>query len=104
MYGNLQFYLIRVLSTMCHLPMTFSRFTWIYPIKQKSEVYTVICNFKSLVENLFNCRIQMFQTDGGDETSMHDFFLKRGNYFRKSSPDIQQHNGVSERKRRHLLK
>ena len=59
-----------------------------------------------LVKNLFNCKIKMFQSDGGkefDQNSMHGFFLKHGICFRKSCPDTQQQKGVAERKHRHLL-
>ena len=48
----------------------------------------------------------MLQSDGGrefDQHYMHDVFLKHDIYFRKSCPDTQQQNGVTERKRRHLL-
>jgi len=84
----------------------FSCFTWIYPMKHKSEVYHLFVTFKSLVENLFNHKIKMFQSDGEkefDQKSMHQLFLSHGIYFRKSCSDTQQQNGVAERKHRHLL-
>lgn len=34
-----------------------SRFTWIYPLKYKSEVLQAFIQFKNLVENQFNKRI-----------------------------------------------
>jgi len=37
-----------------------SCFTWIYPMTRKSEVYTTFKTFKTVVENLFNCKIKMF--------------------------------------------
>lgn len=41
----------------------FSRFTWIYPLKLKSETFTVFQNFKFLVELQFNTKIKSIQTD-----------------------------------------
>jgi len=45
----------------------FLRFTWIYPMKHKFELYHLFTKFWVLVENLFNCKIKMFQSDGGWE-------------------------------------
>ncbi|CAH9077265.1 unnamed protein product [Cuscuta europaea] len=84
----------------------FSRFTWVYPMHKKSEVFTHFCNFQNLVENLFDCKIKCFQSDGGGEfvnSSFQNHFLKCGILFRKSCPDTPAQNGVAERKHRHLL-
>jgi len=40
----------------------FSRFTWLYPIKLKSEAITVFQSFKTMVE-LFSSKIKSIQTD-----------------------------------------
>lgn len=45
----------------------FSRFSWIYPLKLKSEFYSIFLMFQKLVENQHNCKIQTFQCDGGGE-------------------------------------
>ena len=42
----------------------FSRYTWVYPLKQKTEILSTFCAFQKLVENLFNSKIKMFQSDG----------------------------------------
>lgn len=42
----------------------FSRFTWIYPMKHKSEVYAIFCNFQTLMENLFHCKSSSFKVTG----------------------------------------
>ncbi|CAH9079866.1 unnamed protein product [Cuscuta europaea] len=84
----------------------FSRYTWLYPMRTKAEVFHHFKSFKSLVENLFNTQIKIFQSDGGGEfvnTNMQQFFDTHGIYFRKSCPDTPQQNGVAERKHRHLL-
>jgi len=35
----------------------FSRFTWLYPMKNKSEVFLHFCAFQKLAENIFNTKI-----------------------------------------------
>jgi hypothetical protein len=45
----------------------FSRFTWLYPIHNKLDVFQVFVQFKSLVENQFSSSIKQFQCDGGGE-------------------------------------
>jgi hypothetical protein len=45
----------------------FSRFTWIFPLKQKSDVFVCFIKFKCLVENLLSTKIKHFQSDGVGE-------------------------------------
>jgi hypothetical protein len=42
-----------------------SRFTWIYPLHRKSEVFENFIKFKLLVENQFSTKIKRIQLDGG---------------------------------------
>ena len=41
----------------------YSRFTWIYFLKNKSDALSVFKQFKSLVELQFNKKIKAIQTD-----------------------------------------
>ena len=43
----------------------FSRFTWVYPTRNKSDVFSCFINFKSLAENHFSTKIKQFQCDNG---------------------------------------
>jgi histone deacetylase 1/2 len=53
----------------------FSKYTWIYLIKRKSEVFEVFRNFQSLVERKFDKRILAMQTDwGGEYERLNSFF------------------------------
>ena len=54
-------------SYFVHFVDDFSRFTWIYPLKKKSDVLDTFINFLHLVENLFSRKIKMLQTDWGGE-------------------------------------
>ena len=75
-------------------------------MKHKSEVYSHFLVFQRLVENLFDTKIKIFQSDGGREFDNSQFlthFSKCGISFQKSCPDTQQQNGVVGRKHRHLI-
>ncbi|XP_057452779.1 uncharacterized protein LOC130744625 [Lotus japonicus] len=43
----------------------FSRFTWIYPIKRKSDTCYVFLQFQAMAELKFGLKIKSVQTDGG---------------------------------------
>lgn len=52
-----------------------TRFSWIFPIRHKSEVFTHFQNFLAFVENRFSTTIKYFQSDGGkayDNYSFHN--------------------------------
>lgn len=45
----------------------YSRFTWLYPLLNKSDVYQCFVKFTLLVENLFSTKIKQLQSDNGGE-------------------------------------
>ena len=45
----------------------FTRKTWVYFLKNKSEVFERFCNFKALVENQSGLHIKVLRTDRGGE-------------------------------------
>lgn len=49
-----------------------SRYTWIFPLAQKSDVSSVIKRFKPFVENLLSSKLKIFRSDGGGEYVNHD--------------------------------
>jgi hypothetical protein len=84
----------------------FSRYSWIYPLHQKSEAYDSFVKFKLLTENQFSCKIRQLQTDGGGEfnsSRFHTFLSNNGILHRKTCPHTSQQNGIAERKLRHIL-
>jgi hypothetical protein len=53
----------------------FNKFTWIYLLKFKSEVFQKFHEFPSLVERLFGRKIITMQTDwGGEYEKLNSFF------------------------------
>ena len=57
----------------------FSRKTWIYFLKAKSEVFEKFKEFKALIENLSDKKIKTLRSDNGGEYTSKEFgaFLQR---------------------------
>ena len=82
----------------------FSKFTWIYLLKHKYEVFQVFCDFQKLVERQFDRKIIAMQTDwGGEYEKLNSFFNKIGISHHVSCPHAHQQNGSAERKHRHIV-
>ncbi|PKU64191.1 Retrovirus-related Pol polyprotein from transposon TNT 1-94 [Dendrobium catenatum] len=84
----------------------YSRYTWIYPLCHKSEVYTIFLQFQALVEKQFQHPIKILRTDGGGEyvnIIFKNHLTKSGIIYQISCPYTPQQNGVAEQKHRHLL-
>jgi histone deacetylase 1/2 len=80
-----------------------SRFTWIFPLKHKSETVHAFTQFKTMAENLLNKKIKIIQCDGGGEFKpVQKCALEAGIQFRMSCPYTSQQNGRAERKHRHI--
>lgn len=83
----------------------FSRFTWLYPLRAKSDFYDVLVQFHAFVCNQFSCTIKSFQSDGGTEFTnarVKEFFARHGIHHRISCPYTPEQNGRAERKHRHI--
>lgn len=83
-----------------------SRFLWIFPLVTKSEVASTFIKFHAFVSNQFNNEIKHLQTDGGREYMSRlfiNFLESKRILHRISCPYTPQHNGISERKHRHLV-
>jgi hypothetical protein len=82
----------------------FSRFTWIYFLKYKSEVFQKFHEFQTMVERQFDRKILAMQTDwGGEYQKLNSFFSQIGIIHHVSCPHAHQQNGVIERKHRHIV-
>ncbi|KAI0498967.1 hypothetical protein KFK09_019866 [Dendrobium nobile] len=81
-------------------------FSWIFPIRQKSEVLAIFENFKPYIENLTSSKIKCLRTDGGGEfvnNSFTRFLQQHGIAHQISCPYTPEQNGVAERKHRHII-
>ena len=84
----------------------FSRFTWVYFLRAKGEVFSVFQLFLALLETQLSASIKVLRSDSGGECMSNEFqvFLQRkGIISQRSCPSTPQQNGVAERKNRHLL-
>jgi IS30 family transposase len=82
----------------------YSKFSWIYPMKFKSEVFSKFIEFQKLVECLFDRKINTVQSDwGGEYKKFHGFFSKVAISHHVSFPYTHGQNGLAERKHRHIM-
>lgn len=80
-----------------------TRFTWVYMLKQKSEVLKLIPQFCQFIHTQFNKRIKSFRCDNAVELKFTEFFKEQGIESFHSCVDRPQQNPVVERKHQHIL-
>lgn len=78
----------------------YSRFTSVYYLRSKDEVFFTFKFFHAYVQTQFSSQIKMLCYDNGGEYMSHSFqeYLSQ-----RSCPSTPQQNGVAKRKNRHLL-
>jgi histone deacetylase 1/2 len=82
----------------------YSRFTWLYLLKRKSDVFDVFIQFQAHVERILHHKIIHLQSDwGGEYRNLNTFFQKQGIVHRVACPHTHQQNGAAERKHRHIV-
>ena len=79
------------------------RFTWIYLLRQKSDVLNIFPDFYTLINTQFGAKIKSVRTDNALELAFIDFFRSKGIHFFHSCVDTPQQNSVVECKHQHLL-
>lgn len=83
-----------------------TRVTWLFLLKHKSDVSSIIPNFHSMIQNQFGVKIKSFRTDNARDFFNHNlssFFQSQGIIHDSSCVHTPQQNGVAERKNGHLL-
>jgi transposase InsO family protein len=84
----------------------YTQMTWIYMLKQKSEVLRCFQDFHKLVSNQFNTNVQIIRTGNGTEYVNNEFMTYISNHgiiHQTTCPSTPPQNGVVERKNRYLL-
>lgn len=79
----------------------FSRYTWIYFLRHKSEALSVFIAFHKFAERQLGFPLKEIQTVWGGEFS--PYLLHHDIKHRVTCPHISQQNGVVERKHRHVV-
>ncbi|KAJ0795822.1 putative RNA-directed DNA polymerase [Helianthus annuus] len=81
----------------------FSRKTWVYFLKLKSEALYHFKTFKNLVENQMDQKIKCIRTDRGGEycgSEFQEFLREKGIQHQLTTSYTPQQNGLAERKNR----
>lgn len=82
----------------------FSRYIWFYPLKLKSQVRETFIRFTNLVENRFQTKVgTLFSDNGGEFLALRDFLASKGITHLTSPPQTPEHNGLAERRHRHIV-
>jgi hypothetical protein len=84
----------------------FSHYTWIYLMKNCSEVLTIYYDFAKMIQTQYSKAIKIFRFDNAREYRQTDFstILKYyGTIFHTSCVGTSQQNGQAERKLCHIL-
>ena len=83
----------------------FTRCTWLYPLKLKSDVGSIFLNFELCVKRQFDQKIINFQLDwGGEFQSLTKHLTRQGIAHWVSCPHTLAQNGTVEQNHRHILK
>ena len=82
----------------------FTRYTWLYPLKLKSDVFQAFIDFQHRIERQFNQKIVNFQSDwGGEFQALSKHLKEHGINHQISCPHTLAQNGTAERKHRHII-
>ncbi|KAL4019197.1 hypothetical protein IC575_022842 [Cucumis melo] len=84
----------------------YSRFTWIYFLRNRSSLYQIYVDFANMIQTQFSSKIKILRTDNAMEykdSRFLSFLAQQGTLIQRSCPHTSQQNGRAERKHRHIL-
>ncbi|XP_062090704.1 retrovirus-related Pol polyprotein from transposon RE1 isoform X1 [Humulus lupulus] len=84
----------------------YSRVTWLYLMKNRSELFPIFCAFCAKIQNQFNVHVRTLRSDNAKEytsAQFQSYMISNGMLHETSCVDTAPQNGVAERKNRHLL-
>lgn len=79
------------------------KFTWIYLMKSKSKVKTIIPIYDQYVLTKFSDKLKVISSDNGAEFLMHSFYSMHDIINQVSCVETPEQNGIVERKHQHIL-
>ena len=83
-----------------------TRYTWVYVLKHKGEVFKKFLEWKALAENSTGRKLKTWRTDNGGEYTSSEFesYLKKnGIRHERTVPKTPEQNGVAERLNRTIV-
>ena len=83
-----------------------TRLCWIDLLNKKSKVEGIFQNFYHMIENQFQTKMSILRSDNGIEyfnTILESFLQEKGILHQSTCTDTPKHNGIVERKNKHLL-
>ena len=81
----------------------FTRCTWVYLVKQKSDTQFLLPQFANMVKTQFNATIKTIRSDNGIKFYLKHFFHTNGILHQLSCIDTPQQNAIVKRKNQHIL-
>jgi transposase InsO family protein len=84
----------------------YSRYTWVFFMKEKSKVHEIFKKFATIAQNEFDVKIKRVRSDNGTEfrnTNIEEYLDEEGIGHELSVPYTPQQNGIVERKIRTLI-
>lgn len=84
---------------------SYIRFTWIYFLKAKFDLYASFLHFNAQAVLQLNTRLLILQTDWGEEyRRLNSYLAQNGIIFHQTCPRTSEQNDIVERKHRHIVK
>lgn len=82
----------------------YTKYIWLYPLRNKSDVFQIFLQFKPLVEKFFGFKIISVFSDNGDEyRKLIPVFNSMGISHYTSPLRTPEHNWFAERRHRHIV-
>lgn len=81
----------------------FTRFTWIFLMKTKAEVQTLLPQFCKMIETQFETHVKKVRSDNGPEFFLTQFYSSQGIIHQRVCVETPQQNSIVERKHQDLL-
>ncbi|KAJ9180876.1 hypothetical protein P3X46_009068, partial [Hevea brasiliensis] len=84
----------------------YSRVTWLYLMKNRSELFSIFCAFCNEIKTQFNISVRILRSNNAKEyfsAQFLSYMTQNGILHQSSCMDTPSQNGVAERKNRHLL-
>jgi hypothetical protein len=81
------------------IPDDLTHYLWTFPLKLKSDTFTILSNFFAYVSTQFGRTVKTIQCDNGrqfDNSSTRIFFLSNDTQLRMSCPYTSPQNGKAE--------